>query len=60
MERVAQISNKIDNISSFSVIDDPDCDGLGVEIMSIFSKALSQARVGLIMAVNDIVPNEVR
>jgi rubrerythrin/predicted phosphodiesterase len=57
MEKITQIDNHIENIRSFSVIGDPGCDGLGVEIMSVFNKALRQAKGDFTMVVGDIVPN---
>ena len=43
-------------ISSFTVIGDPGCDGLGAGIMSIFAKALTAESADLTIVAGDLVP----
>lgn len=59
MRGVVRIENKvnfIDRVSSFTILGDPGCDGLGVEILSTFSKALSCARSDFKIILGDLVP----
>lgn len=48
--------NFIKKVSSFTILGDPGCDGLGVEIMTTFSKAMSSTRSGFKIILGDLVP----
>ena len=59
MKGVVKIKDKvnfIDKISSFTIMGDPGCDGLGVEIMTTFSKALSSTGTDFKVILGDLVP----
>jgi rubrerythrin len=47
---------KIDHFSSFTVLGDPGCDGLGTEILSLYTQALTGAQGDLILIAGDLVP----
>ena len=47
---------ELPDFSSFTVIGDPGCDGLGAEIMATFTKALKLAKGEFILVLGDIVP----
>ncbi|MEI8176211.1 MAG: metallophosphoesterase [Candidatus Omnitrophota bacterium] len=53
---VADTVNLIGKISSFTVLGDPGCDGLGVEIMTTFSKAMIATQTDLTLILGDLVP----
>ena len=57
MQKITNTSNKLDNIAGFTFIGDPGCDGLGVEIMSIFNAACHEAAGDFLLIGGDIVPN---
>lgn len=48
--------NFIGKVSSFTVLGDPGCDGLGVEIMTTFSKAMSCTQTDFKIILGDLVP----
>jgi rubrerythrin/predicted phosphodiesterase len=59
MEGVIKVKDKINfikKVSSFTVLGDPGCDGLGVEIMTTFSKAMSCAQADFKIILGDLVP----
>jgi len=56
MQKIEQSSNPLKDISGFTFIGDPGCDGLGVEIMSIFNAACHEAAGDFILIGGDIVP----
>lgn len=59
MKGVVRIENKINfikKVSSFTILGDPGCDGLGVEIMTTFSKAMSSTRSDFKIILGDLVP----
>lgn len=59
MKGVMKIENKINFIpkaSSFTILGDPGCDGLGVEIMATFSKAMSCTHSDFKIILGDLVP----
>ena len=57
MEKIVNENNEINAISGFTFIGDPGCDGLGVEIMSIFNAACLEAAGDFMLIGGDIVPN---
>ncbi|MDR1858118.1 MAG: metallophosphoesterase [Treponema sp.] len=57
MERISREDIEIQPIRGFSLIGDPGCDGLGVEIMSIFNAACHEAAGDFLLVAGDIVPN---
>lgn len=48
--------NFINKVSSFTILGDPGCDGLGVEIMTTFSKAMSCTQTDFKIILGDLVP----
>lgn len=48
--------NLIGRVRSFTIMGDPGCDGLGVEIMTTFAKALSGAPADFSLILGDLVP----
>ncbi len=48
--------NFIKKISSFTILGDPGCDGLGVEIMTTFAKAMNCANSDFKIILGDLVP----
>ncbi len=48
--------NFINKISAFTILGDPGCDGLGVEIMATFAKAMNCARSDFKIILGDLVP----
>ncbi len=59
MKGVVRIENKINfikKVSSFTILSDPGCDGLGVEIMTTFSKAMSSTHSDFKVILGDLVP----
>jgi rubrerythrin len=48
--------NFINKVSSFTILGDPGCDGLGVEIMTTFAKAMSCAHSDFKIILGDLVP----
>jgi len=48
--------NFISKVSSFTILGDPGCDGLGVEIMTTFAKALSSTQTDFKIILGDLVP----
>ncbi|HAR64050.1 MAG: hypothetical protein DKM50_00335 [Candidatus Margulisiibacteriota bacterium] len=54
--RLEQPVNFIDKIDSFTIMGDPGCDGLGAEIMTTFSKALSLEDTDFKIILGDLVP----
>src|SRR5512135_3323977 len=48
--------NQIRKVSSFTILGDPGCDGLGVEIMTTFAKAMSGAHSDFKIILGDLVP----
>ncbi|MCL2042897.1 MAG: metallophosphoesterase [Treponema sp.] len=57
MEKVVRENIEINPINGFTFIGDPGCDGLGVEIMSIFNAACHEASGDFMLIGGDIVPN---
>ncbi len=56
---VVKIKDKVNFIkktSSFTILGDPGCDGLGVEIMTTFAKALNCTRTDFKIILGDLVP----
>ncbi|MDR3121474.1 MAG: metallophosphoesterase [Clostridiales bacterium] len=60
MKHVDTEGIQMERIGSFTVIGDPGCDGLGVEIMSVFNAALHGAAGDFALVLGDIVPNGAR
>lgn len=59
MKGVVKVKNKINFIkkgSSFTILGDPGCDGLGVEIMTTFSKAMNCTHTDFKIILGDLVP----
>jgi len=59
MKGVVKIEDKINflpKISSFTILGDPGCDGLGVEIMTTFSKAMNCTHTDFKIILGDLVP----
>jgi len=59
MQGVVKVENKINfikKVSSFTVLGDPGCDGLGVEIMTTFAKAMNCAYSEFKIILGDLVP----
>jgi rubrerythrin len=59
MKGVVKVENKINlinKVSSFTILGDPGCDGLGVEIMTTFSKAMLCAETEFKIILGDLVP----
>ncbi len=54
--RVENTVNFIKKAASFTILGDPGCDGLGVEIMTTFSKAMSCAHSDFKIILGDLVP----
>ena len=54
--RIKDKVNFIKKCSSFTILGDPGCDGLGVEIMSTFSKAMSCTHSDFKIILGDLVP----
>ena len=48
--------NIIGKVSSFTILGDPGCDGLGVEIMTTFAKAMSSTKTDFKIILGDLVP----
>jgi len=58
MKGVIRVGNKVNiikKVSFFTILGDPGCDGLGVEIMTTFSKALTCTRSGFKIILGDLV-----
>ncbi len=59
MKGVVKVKDKvnfIDKASSFTILGDPGCDGLGVEIMTTFSKAMNCTHTDFKIILGDLVP----
>ncbi|MDD2657834.1 MAG: metallophosphoesterase [Candidatus Pacebacteria bacterium] len=59
MKGVVKIKDKINflpKVSSFTILGDPGCDGLGVEIMTTFSKAMNCTHTDFKIILGDLVP----
>lgn len=59
MKGVVKVENPVNvigKVSSFTVLGDPGCDGLGVEIMTTFSKAMNCAESDFKIILGDLVP----
>lgn len=59
MKGVVKVDNKVSfikKVSSFTVLGDPGCDGLGVEIMTTFSKAMNCTHTDFKIILGDLVP----
>jgi len=59
MNGVVKIKDKINlikKVSSFTILGDPGCDGLGVEIMTTFSKAMNCTHTDFKIILGDLVP----
>lgn len=59
MKGVVKVKDKvnfIDKVSSFTILGDPGCDGLGVEIMTTFSKAMNCTHSDFKIILGDLVP----
>ncbi|WAC08600.1 MAG: metallophosphoesterase [Thermodesulfobacteriota bacterium] len=59
MKGVVNVKNKVNFIkktSSFTILGDPGCDGLGVEIMTTFAKAMSCTHSDFKIILGDLVP----
>ncbi|MDD5108214.1 MAG: hypothetical protein PHC29_01705 [Candidatus Omnitrophica bacterium] len=48
--------NFIKKISSFTILGDPGCDGLGVEIMTTFARAMNCTHTDFKIILGDLVP----
>lgn len=48
--------NFIKKVSSFTILGDPGCDGLGVEIMTTFAKAMNCTHTDFKIILGDLVP----
>ncbi len=48
--------NFLGKVSSFTILGDPGCDGLGVEIMTTFAKAMNCAHSDFKVILGDLVP----
>ena len=46
----------VPTLSSFTVLGDPGCDGLGAEVLSLYARGLANAQGGFIMVAGDLVP----
>ena len=57
MEKIERDNIEIGPIKGFTFIGDPGCDGLGVEIMSIFNAACLEAAGDFMLIGGDLVPN---
>jgi rubrerythrin len=56
---VVKVKDKVNflgKVSSFTILGDPGCDGLGVEIMTTFSKAINCTRSDFKIILGDLVP----
>jgi rubrerythrin len=53
---ITQAFNPIDEFDSFTVLGDPGCDGLGSEIVSVFTEGLRESKGDFQLIVGDIVP----
>lgn len=47
---------RIPAFSSFTVLGDPGCDGLGAEVLSLYTQGLTQAQGDFILVAGDLVP----
>jgi rubrerythrin len=59
MKGAVKVENRVNfigGVRSFTVMGDPGCDGLGVEIMTTFAKALGAAPSDLSVILGDLVP----
>ncbi|MFA5499888.1 MAG: metallophosphoesterase [Candidatus Omnitrophota bacterium] len=59
MKGVIKVKDKfnfIKKVSSFTIMGDPGCDGLGVEIMTTFAKAMSSTHSDFKIILGDLVP----
>lgn len=59
MKGVVKVKDKVNFIekaSSFTILGDPGCDGLGVEIMTTFSKAMKCSHTDFKIILGDLVP----
>jgi len=59
MAKVQTITNQfieMDEITSFSIMGDPGCDGLGAEILSVYEKALDGSQGQFSVVIGDLVP----
>jgi rubrerythrin len=54
--KIAEKVNFIGKVRSFTVLGDPGCDGLGVEIMTTFSKAMNCTHTDFKIILGDLVP----
>ncbi|MDD5439131.1 MAG: metallophosphoesterase [Candidatus Omnitrophica bacterium] len=54
--KITNVVNVIDKVSSFTVLGDPGCDGLGVEIMTTFAKAMNCSHTDFKIILGDLVP----
>jgi len=54
--KVTDTVNFIKKVPSFTLLGDPGCDGLGVEIMTTFAKAMSCAHTDFKIILGDLVP----
>jgi len=57
MQKAEREGINIGPVNGFSFVGDPGCDGLGVEIMSIFNTALRESGGDFVLVGGDIVPN---
>ena len=46
----------VPTLSSFTVLGDPGCDGLGAEVLSLYAQGLASAQGSLILVAGDLVP----
>ncbi|MDO8489082.1 MAG: metallophosphoesterase [Candidatus Omnitrophota bacterium] len=59
MKGVVKVKDKVNfigKVSSFTILGDPGCDGLGVEIMTTFSKAMNCTSTDFKIILGDLVP----
>ncbi len=59
MKGVVKVGDKVNfigKVSSFTILGDPGCDGLGVEIMTTFAKAMNCTHTDFKIILGDLVP----
>ncbi|MDD5409693.1 MAG: metallophosphoesterase [Candidatus Omnitrophica bacterium] len=59
MKGVVKVEDRINfigKVSSFAILGDPGCDGLGVEIMTTFSRAMNCTHTNFKIILGDLVP----
>ncbi|MDD5691761.1 MAG: ferritin family protein [Candidatus Omnitrophica bacterium] len=59
MKGAVKVENRVNfikKVSSFTILGDPGCDGMGVEIMTTFAKAMNCTDTGFKIILGDLVP----